>query len=334
MSNWRTRPPSGDAPHVLGLRHPDEAGVSSPRTSERILPDLPTGNVVPFAPSRASLASTLHAHQEARPALVGAAAGFGFSFGLGLTPVLAASLLAHAALIYWILGTSQPVVGVGETVVAVEVVMGSQMTAGDTDAVTPADTQNAETRDSPAVEIAAQASDADQGTSPVRDQADVPPRPAASTMSTPAPNAVPMPPVRQAKAAPERKRAQPAPERLAQSIDSSQVGGRPAASAASSGVGAGVSDADASHRNLVAAHLTRHKQYPPESRARGEQGWTRVAFTIDGAGNVLNVALSGSSGVASFERETEAMVRRASPFPPPPSGTPMSFVVPVNFTIH
>ena len=40
------------------------------------------------------------------------------------------------------------------------------------------------------------------------------------------------------------------------------------------------------------------------------------------------------SGVASIDAETQAMVRRASPFPAPPSGRSMTFTVPVRFYLQ
>jgi TonB family protein len=38
--------------------------------------------------------------------------------------------------------------------------------------------------------------------------------------------------------------------------------------------------------------------------------------------------------VASFDAESLAMVKRASPFPAPPSGQSVNFTVPVNFSLR
>jgi protein TonB len=105
-------------------------------------------------------------------------------------------------------------------------------------------------------------------------------------------------------------------------------------SVASSGVGRGRSDASTNYRGIVAAHLGRHKQYPADARARSEQGTATVSFSIDGGGRVTRVALVRQTGMASLDQESLAMVRRASPFPPPPGGQPMSFTVPVSFALH
>jgi protein TonB len=106
------------------------------------------------------------------------------------------------------------------------------------------------------------------------------------------------------------------------------------ASSASSGIGRGRSDASTNYRGVVAAHLARHKRYPADSRSRGEEGSTTVSFTIDGGGEVTRVSITRRTGLASLDAETVAMVRRASPFPAPPTGQAMSFTVPVSFALR
>jgi protein TonB len=59
-----------------------------------------------------------------------------------------------------------------------------------------------------------------------------------------------------------------------------------------------------------------------------------VSFTINGGGSVTRVALVRGTGIASLDREAQAMVNRSSPFPPPPSQRPMRFTVPVSFDIR
>jgi len=106
------------------------------------------------------------------------------------------------------------------------------------------------------------------------------------------------------------------------------------ASVASSEIGRGRSDTLTNYRGLVAAQLARNKRFPPEARRTGDEGRAVVSFTIDGGGRVTRVALVRGSGVASLDREAQAMVQRASPFPPPPSQRAMRFTVPVNFNIR
>jgi protein TonB len=111
------------------------------------------------------------------------------------------------------------------------------------------------------------------------------------------------------------------------------------ASLTSSSAPAGATSAAAlaSYSQLVAAHLQRFKQYPSSAKAAGEQGTSRLSFTLGRSGQVLGSRLAGSSGHPSLDGETLAMVRRAQPFPPMPpelKQASMSFSIPVQFSIR
>jgi len=105
-----------------------------------------------------------------------------------------------------------------------------------------------------------------------------------------------------------------------------------------SAVSAGASAAAiASYNQLVAAHLRRFKQYPPQAKAAGERGVARLSFSLGRDGQVLASRLGGSSGHAALDAETLAMVRRAQPFPAFPAEVKqatMSFSVPVDFSLR
>jgi protein TonB len=91
----------------------------------------------------------------------------------------------------------------------------------------------------------------------------------------------------------------------------------------------------ATWRNQIVTILERNKRYPSEARSRGEQGVTRLAFSIDRQGRLLSSRIVASSGSAALDAETLAMVQRAQPFPPPPpdlAGSEMT--VPVSFNIR
>jgi len=78
-----------------------------------------------------------------------------------------------------------------------------------------------------------------------------------------------------------------------------------------------------------------YKRYPPEARARGEQGVAKLGFVLDEEGRLLSSRIIASSGFAPLDEETLALVQRAQPFPPPPPGLANSeIIVPINFTIH
>lgn len=106
------------------------------------------------------------------------------------------------------------------------------------------------------------------------------------------------------------------------------------ASTSSSGVGRGRSDVDSNYRGVVAAHLARHKRFPEEIRRRRQQGSTVVTFAIDGNGKVTTITIARSSGNSNIDEASQEMIRRASPFPPPPNRQAMSFSVPVSFEIR
>jgi protein TonB len=107
----------------------------------------------------------------------------------------------------------------------------------------------------------------------------------------------------------------------------------PSVAASQSGVGVGASRATRDWASLVSAHLARNKRYPRDALALGIGGTAAVAFSLDGSGNVTSIRLVRSSGHASLDRESQDLVRRASPFPAPPQGR-ASITVPVNFNVR
>ena len=93
----------------------------------------------------------------------------------------------------------------------------------------------------------------------------------------------------------------------------------------------------ASWHRKIALQVERHKGYPPSARARHETGTAELAFTIDRTGSVLASRVVRTSGSAALDQETIDTVRRAQPFPPPPSNMPgetFDFTVPIRFNIR
>jgi periplasmic protein TonB len=82
------------------------------------------------------------------------------------------------------------------------------------------------------------------------------------------------------------------------------------------------------------AHLERLKRYPPGARRRNEEGIAHVRFVIDDRGNVRSAQLVRSSGYAELDAAVLALVRRASPVPAPPPGTPRDITAPVRFDVR
>ena len=91
----------------------------------------------------------------------------------------------------------------------------------------------------------------------------------------------------------------------------------------------------ATWRSQIVTILERNKRYPSEARARGEQGVTRLAFRIDSEGHLMSSRVVASSGSATLDAETLALVQRAQPYPPPPPELAGSeLTVPVSFSIR
>ncbi|HYI26863.1 MAG TPA: energy transducer TonB [Bradyrhizobium sp.] len=160
-----------------------------------------------------------------------------------------------------------------------------------------------------------------------------PPKPEPAKIVPDPPKPVPVPdkpkPVR--KEAKKPTEAPPAPRTTAAPRAERQA---PAASAISAGASAA---AVASYNQIVAAHLQRFKQYPPAAKAAGQQGTSRLRFSISRSGQVLSAALAGSSGHPALDAETLAMVRRAQPFPafpPDMKQASMGYNVPIQFSVR
>jgi protein TonB len=111
---------------------------------------------------------------------------------------------------------------------------------------------------------------------------------------------------------------------------------RQAAAQASSGGGRPSPARIATWKGDVALRLSRRKRYPADAQARQQQGVAKVRFTLDARGHVLTRALVDSSGVASLDAESLALIERAQPFPAPPSGIspPVEVVVPIRFSFR
>jgi protein TonB len=84
----------------------------------------------------------------------------------------------------------------------------------------------------------------------------------------------------------------------------------------------------------IMAHLTRLKRYPAEARRRGQQGVATLFCRIDGAGHVLEFAITQGSGSVILDDEVKQLVRRAEPFPAPPDGKALEMTIPVEFVLN
>jgi protein TonB len=180
---------------------------------------------------------------------------------------------------------------------------------------------------------------------PVEQAAIEPPAPVETPVVAPEP--LPRPDVVPAKPAPKREvkkpeRTKPEPRKpepkpRAVAATTAPSAADTVASIPSPGrFGQGSADARPSWNSRIVAHLQRHKRYPAEAQARGETGVARLSFTIDRSGHVLSSRVS-SSGFATLDRETAALIQRAEPLPPAPpalAGARFSFSVPIRYSMR
>ena len=89
-------------------------------------------------------------------------------------------------------------------------------------------------------------------------------------------------------------------------------------------------------RTTLLRHIQRFQEYPPASRAAGEQGFARVRFVMDRFGRVVEAWIETSSGSRNLDAESLAAIRRAQPLPAPPTSWPQSFEValPISFSLN
>jgi protein TonB len=89
-------------------------------------------------------------------------------------------------------------------------------------------------------------------------------------------------------------------------------------------------------KTQIVALLERNKRYPPAAQSRREQGTAQVFFSLDRQGRVIDSRLVRSSGASALDEEALALLRRAQPFPPPPTELPGERVdvnVPIRFNL-
>jgi protein TonB len=321
----------------------------APRTSERN--DL--SNVIPFHPRNRAAendnvskpAPAVVCNHSTRPCPFLS----GFDWRKQWLLLLVGSVAVHASLFAWFTQEPPPKAGIGLEVIAVEMVLGAQADAGTANTpgqtsvengyrpdLGPPDDKETQLTEKPVIEAKEEPKEVQEEPKPVVQEEPKPqfkaeappePQPEPELAVDPEPKKEPVVEAVKEKAKPVAKK----PVKETGKAKKQRIAAAANPSAASNSVGRGRSDADHNYRGTVIAHLSRHKQFPAEAR---EGGIASVTFSISGSGAVTSVRLARSSGNSVLDREVQAMVRRASPFPPPPSGQSMSFTAPVNFNLR
>ena len=83
--------------------------------------------------------------------------------------------------------------------------------------------------------------------------------------------------------------------------------------------------------NYILAHIGRNLRYPDHARRARLTGTARFAFVINQDGTIKNLKLEESSGHPELDEAAEKAIRRAAPFPIPP--TPALLIVPIVFRL-
>ena len=95
------------------------------------------------------------------------------------------------------------------------------------------------------------------------------------------------------------------------------------------------SDISPRWRSALAAWLHARKTYPPEARARGDQGGAAVRFTVTRDGQVVAVKLVHGSGSAILDQAVRAMLdgARVPAFPPDMPHERITVTVQINYSL-
>lgn len=168
---------------------------------------------------------------------------------------------------------------------------------------------------------------------------ELPPLPDAAAVLAPPPPPPPLarPRIVERKPPPKKvvARAKPIqpdkPQAERTSAPMAQAQAAPTAAAPNQGAAADSAASRASWRGTLLAHLNRYKRFP----GGANPGTVQVSFSIDRSGRVVSARLVGGSGDAMLDEEAVAMIRRASPVPPPPEGLgggTIALSVPVKFS--
>jgi TonB family protein len=339
---------SGSKQRIDLVPVPEHARVEVPGGPQPAPEVIATANVVPFVrPQRAGAALVLEPSRRPAPELPP-------QEGRGrIVILLSLSLLLHGGLLAMFNRAPEPMASIALPAISVEIVLGADTPAGVAMAAaqreeqtTPAEDPAEKPAEDPAEKPADPATEtAQQETSPtevtssvqpsVAETAPVPPDVADPRSTEPqAAKPEPQPKPVQPRAVKPKQEHAAKPKQAEPRTRTANLEHAAPASSSASGFGIGHTGTDTNYRGLVFAHLARHKQFPADARSRGEQGSAMVTFSLDGSGRVTRVSLVRGSGIASLDQEAQAMVRRASPFPAPPDGRPVSFTAPATFRLQ
>lgn len=84
----------------------------------------------------------------------------------------------------------------------------------------------------------------------------------------------------------------------------------------------------------VGAAIARHRYYPRNAQRGGKQGLVFVSFTVLASGEIVQVQISQSSGIAELDNAALKAVKSVGRVKATPTGKPQSLSAPINFTLN
>lgn len=352
------KPAKTTPPALPNIGPSDRLGAVLPAPAEPALAGADLTNVIVLAHRRStheSEAPAVTVNDNERPA-----PWMSWRDSTPWTALIAAALLLHLALVIFFMRDPAPMPSLALDSISVDIVLGGQTEAGLAQTPSPAESAASPPAESPpkATEQPTEVTDQTkpelrpriETAEPKREEQKPEESKVAAAEPEPAPTPTePEPAPAVAETQPTPKQAEPdQPKPVEEPVASQPPPPKeeptetpreqskptpPRVAASQSGVGLGSSREVRNWASLVSAHLARNKRYPADALLRGIGGTASVAFTLDADGRVTSVRLARSSGNASLDRESQDLVRRASPFPPPPQGR-ASITVPVNFNVR
>ncbi len=107
------------------------------------------------------------------------------------------------------------------------------------------------------------------------------------------------------------------------------------AAAAIGGLSDNLPDVTLSYRRALIARLESQRRYPAGSLRQHAQGTGSLLFRIDREGHLMDAKIVSGTGHAALDQAALAIVSRAAPFPPIPTGLPdeLAITLPIAFLI-
>ena len=83
--------------------------------------------------------------------------------------------------------------------------------------------------------------------------------------------------------------------------------------------------------SYIKALIDKHRTYPEAARRMGRQGKVKISFFVSSDGDAKGIKVVESSGIGVLDKDAVETVKRASPFPKPPSEA--QIIIPIRYQL-